>query len=389
MDRGIYLDHAATTPVRREVQETLDKVLSSTFGNASSIHTFGQDAKRVLEESRETVATCIGAQPEEVIFTSGGTESDNLAIMGAAYALKDKGRHIITTAIEHPAVLNCCDALEEEGFEVTYLPVDLECRVHREWILDAIRPDTILITVMFANNETGSVQPIAEIGQAARQKGVVFHSDAVQAVGKVPVSVDDLGVDLLSMSGHKIYGPKGIGGLYVRKGTAIHPLVYGGHHERNLRPGTENVPGIAAFARAIELATGELPSSREHFELLKERLAGGIQERIDLVQRNGSREACLPNILNMSFAGVDGEAMLLNLDLMGVAVSTGSACSSGSTEPSHVLLAMGVEPLLAQASLRFSFGRDNKEEEINRVLEVLPDIVNRLRDLGDSRALRR
>lgn len=388
MDRGIYLDNAATTPVRREVRETLDKVLSSTFGNASSIHTFGQDARRVLEESRETAATCIGAQPEEVIFTSGGTESDNLAIMGAAHALKDKGRHIITTAIEHPAVLNCCSALEEEGFEVTYLPVDLECRVHPDWIFDAIRPDTVLITVMFANNETGSVQPIEEIGQIARQEGVVFHSDAVQAVGKAQVSVDDLGVDLLSMSGHKIYGPKGTGGLYVRKGTAIHPLVYGGHHERNLRPGTENVPGIAAFTRAIELATDELPSSREHLELLKERLAGGIQERIDLVQRNGSREACLPNILNMSFAGVDGEAMLLNLDLMGVAVSTGSACSSGSIEPSHVLLAMGVEPLLAQASLRFSFGRDNKEDEIDRVVEVLPDIVKRLRDLGDSRAVR-
>ncbi len=388
MHRGIYLDHAATTPVRREVQEALNEVLSSTIGNASSIHTFGQDAKRVLEESREMVATCIGAEPEEIVFTSGGTESDNLAIRGTAGALKEKGNHIITTAIEHPAVLNCCGALEEEGFEVTYLPVDLECLVHPEWVMEAIRPETILITVMFANNETGTIQPIAEIGKIARQKGVVFHTDAVQAVGKVPINVDELGVDLLSMSAHKIYGPKGIGGLYVRKGTMLHPLAYGGHHERNLRPGTENVPGNAAFARAIELATEELASSRKHIELLKERLAGGIQERIEQVQRNGALDDCLPNILNMSFAGVDGEAMLLNLDLMGVAVSTGSACSSGATEPSRVLLAMGVEPLLAQASLRFSFGRDNTEEQIDRVLEVLPDIVLRLRELGDTRARR-
>ncbi|MCG2795934.1 MAG: cysteine desulfurase, partial [Actinomycetia bacterium] len=382
MDRGIYLDHAATTPVRREVQEALNEALSTTFGNASSIHTFGQEAKRVLEESRERVATCIGAESEEMIFTSGGTEGDNLAIRGTAYALKEKGRHIITTAIEHPAVLNCCGALEEEGFEVTYLPVDLECRVHPQWVLEAIRPETILVTVMFANNETGSIQPIAEIGKIARQRGVLFHTDAVQAAGKVPVDVEELGVDLLSMSAHKIYGPKGIGGLYVRKGISLHPLTYGGHHERNLRPGTENVPGIAAFAKAIELATGELDISGKHLEMLKERLATGIQERIELVHCNSSPTECLPNILNVSFAGVDGEALLLNLDLMGVAVSTGSACSSGATEPSNVLLAMGVEPLLAQASLRFSFGRDNTEEQVERVLEVLPETVNRLRDLG-------
>lgn len=388
MNRGIYLDHAATTPVRPEVQETLSEVLSATFGNASSIHTFGQAAKRVLEESREAVATCVGADSGEVIFTSGGTESDNLAIRGTAYALKDKGSHIITTAIEHPAVLNCCGALEEEGFEVTYLPVDLECRVHPEWVLEAIRPETILVSVMFANNETGSIQPIAEIGQITRQKGVAFHTDAVQAAGKVPVNVDELGVDLLSMSAHKIYGPKGAGGLYVRKGAKLHPLVYGGHHERNLRPGTENIPGIAAFARAIELATHELPASSDHLRSLKERLASGIADAIGHVNRNGSPAGCLTNILNMSFSGVDGEALLLNLDLMGVAVSTGSACSSGATEPSHVLMAMGIEPLLAQASLRFSFGRDNTEEQIDRVVEVLPDIVNRLRDLGDERARR-
>ena len=316
MNERIYLDHAATTPVRLEVLQTLNEILSSTFGNASSIHTFGQEAKRVLEESRETVAGCIGAASGEVIFTSGWTESDNMAIRGTAYALKDRGNHIITTAIEHPAVLNCCGALEEEGFEVTYLPVDLECRVHPEWVLEAMRPETILVSVMFANNETGSIQPIAEIGRIARRKGVVFHTDAVQVAGKVHLDVDELGVDILSMSAHKIYGPKGVGGLYVRKGTKLHPIVYGGHHEKNLRPGTENVPAIAAFARALELAGSELPSARENLERLKERLASGLEGAIEQVQRNGSATEYLPNILNMSFSGVDGEALLLNLDLM-------------------------------------------------------------------------
>jgi len=388
MDNSIYLDHAATTPVRKEVIETFDEVLQSTFGNASSIHTCGQEAKRVLEESRQSVAALIGADHEELVFTGGGTESDNLAIRGTAYALRGRGGHIITTAIEHPAVLNCCGALEEEGFEVTYLPVDLDCRVHPEWVAEAIRPDTILVSVMLANNETGAMQPIREIGRIAGEAGVRFHTDAVQAVGKVPVNVNELGVDLLSMSGHKIYGPKGVGGLFVRKGTSLRPIVYGGHHERNLRPGTENVPGIAAFARALELAVGDLPSEREYLETLKEMLAGGILQRIGQVQRNGDTGDYLPNILNMSFTGVDGEALLLNLDLMGIAVSTGSACSSGATEPSHVLTAMGIEPVLAQASLRFSFGRDNTREQMERVLEVLPGIVERLRGVGDARAMR-
>jgi len=240
---------------------------------------------------------------------------------------------------------------------------------------------------MFANNETGAIQPIAEIGGIARQRGVLFHTDAVQAAGKVPVNVEALGVDLLSMSAHKIYGPKGVGGLYVRKGTPMRPIIYGGHHERDLRPGTENVPGIAAFARAIELAAEEIPTTREHLELLKERLASGLGERVQQVHRNGAAGESLPNILNMSFIGIDGEAMLLNLDLMGVAVSTGSACSSGATKPSHVLLAMGLEPLLAQASIRFSLGRDNTEEHVDKVLEVLPEIAIRLRGIGDSRAV--
>ncbi len=388
MEKGVYLDHAATTPPRPEVLEVLEETLSATFGNASSIHSFGQEAKRVLEESREKAAAAIGAEPGEVIFTGGGTESDNLAVRGAAYALRDRGNHLITTAIEHPAVLNCCAALEEEGFQVTYLPVDRECRLEPARVVEAIRPETTLISVMFANNETGTIQPIAEVGEIARRKGVAFHSDAVQAVGKVPVDVNALGVDMLSMSAHKIYGPKGVGALYVRRGTALRPIVYGGHHEHNLRPGTENVGGIAAFARALELAVEELPGATEHLELLKEKLASGISERIERVSRNGRDGDCLPNILNMSFPGTDGEALLLNLDLLGIAVSTGSACSSGATEPSHVLLAMGLEPLMAQASLRFSFGRDNTVEHIDRVLQALPDIVNRLRKVGDSRAFR-
>jgi cysteine desulfurase len=265
MDR-IYLDHAATTPVRYEVRKALVDITSQTFGNASSIHSFGQGAKRVLEESREQVASCIGAAPDELIFTSGGTESDNLAIRGTAQALKDKGNHIITTAIEHPAVLSCCKSLEEEGFEVSYVPVDSECLVDPKAIAEAIRPETILITVMAANNETGTVQPIPEIAEIARGSGVALHSDAVQAVGKIPVNVNSFGVDLLSISGHKIYGPKGIGALYVRKGTALRPLLVGGHHEKSLRPGTENVPGIAAFAMAVKLAVWELPDSEPDLE---------------------------------------------------------------------------------------------------------------------------
>ncbi len=381
----IYLDHAATTPVRSEVREVLAEVLSGTFGNASSMHSVGQGAKKVLEESRGLVASRIGGAADELIFTSGGTESDKLAIRGTAYAQRDKGNHIITTTIEHHAVLNCCAALEAEGFEVSYIPVGPECVVDPGEIEKAIRPETVLISVMMANNETGSIEPIAEIGEIARRSGVVFHTDAVQAVGKVPVDVEELGVDLLSMSGHKIYGPKGVGALYVRRGTSLKPLLCGGHHERSLRPGTENVPGIAAFATAVDLAVGELGEIDKKLGFLKEKLAAGVLEKIEAVGVNGSREKSLPNILNISFEGVDGESLLLNLDLLGFAVSTGSACTSGATDPSHVLLAMGLSPQLAQSSIRFSFGRDNTEEEVDGLLEVLPDIVTRLRDLSTVR----
>jgi len=381
MDR-IYLDHAATTPMRSEVQQALAEAVARTFGNASSVHSFGQEAKKLLEESRERAALRIGAAPDELVFTSGGTESDNLAIRGAAYALRDKGNHIVTTTIEHHAVLNCCKALEDEGFEVSYIPVDAECLVDPEAVAGAMRPETILVSVMMANNETGTVEPIAEIGDMARKAGVAFHTDAVQAVGKIPVDVEELGVDLLSVSGHKIYGPKGVGALYVRRGTPLRQLVYGGHHERSLRPGTENVAGIAAFAKAIELAVEELPEADANLRRLKETLAAGIIEKIPAVRRNGSRECSLPHILNTSFEGVEGESLLLNLDLMGIAVSTGSVCTSGATDPSHVLLAMCLASQLAQSSMRFSFGRDNTTAQVERLLEVLPEIVARLRELS-------
>lgn len=381
----IYLDHAATTPVRAEVREVLSETVARIFGNASSIHSFGQAARKVLEESREQVAGVIGAMPSEVVFTSGGTESDNLAVRGAAYALRDRGKHIITSSIEHHAVLNTCAALEEEGFEVTYVPVDPECLVDPARIAGEMRPDTILISVMAANNETGAIQPVAEIAEIARGGGAVFHTDAVQAIGKIPVDVRDLGVDLLSISAHKIYGPKGVGALFVKKATPLRPLLYGGHHERSLRPGTENVPGIAAFATAARLARDELAETPTGSWFLKEKLAQGIYERMPDALVNGSMEKSLPNILNVSFEGVDGESLLLNLDLLGFAVSTGSACTSGATDPSHVLLAMGVPARLAQSSIRFSFGRDNTGGDVDRLLEALPDVVGRLREMSTLR----
>jgi len=379
---NIYLDNAATTPVRPEVQEAFSEALGRTYGNPSSIHTVGQEAKKLLEESRERAAGAIGSPPGNIIFTSGGTESDNLAVAGCARAYKDKGNHIVCSGIEHHAVLNCCKALQAEGFELTVVPANTDCIVEPERVAEAIRPETVLVSVMYANNETGTLQPVRELCAAVHEAGALFHTDAVQAAGKVEVNVEKLGVDLMSLSGHKIYGPKGVGALYIRSGTKLLPLVYGGHHEKSIRPGTENVPGIAAFATALELAAAELPGSANRLRGLKETLAAAILENIPAVQRNGGAENSLPNVLNVSFEGVDGESILLNLDLLGISVSTGSACTSGAIEPSHVLLAMGVPPRIAQSSIRFSFGRENTEGQVARVLEVLPDIIRRLRDLS-------
>ncbi len=377
--KTIYLDHAATTPVRQEVLDAMVPYFSEIFGNASSIHMVGQRARKALEKGRMVIAGCIGADPKEIFFTSGGTESDNLAIKGVAHANKTKGMHLITTNIEHHAVLNCCKSLEEEGFEITYLPVEQNGVVLFSALEEAIRPDTILISVMLANNETGTLQPVSEIAAIARKKGVLLHTDAIQAVGKILVNVNALGVDLLSISGHKIYGPKGIGTLYIRKGVRISPLLHGGLHERQMRAGTENIPAIVGLAKALDLAQAEMPSIIKHLTGLRDRLEQGIREKISHVYINNHPIQKLPNILNVTFEFIDGEALLLALDMRGIAVSTGSACTSGATEPSHVLQAMGINPTLAQGSIRFSLGRENTESEIDFVLDFLVEIVSQLR----------
>jgi len=374
----VYLDHAATTPVRPEVLEEMLPYFSGTFGNASSVHMFGQEARKALEDARAAIAYAIGANPLEIHLTSGGTESANLAVKGVARAGRDKGNHLITSQIEHHAVLNCFAALADEGFDVTYLPVDASGIVSPDALAEAIREDTILISVMAANNETGTLQPIEEMGEIAKRRGVPFHSDAVQAIGKVPVDVQALHVDLLSISGHKVYAPKGIGALYVRMGTRIDPLFHGGHHERGKRPGTENVAAAVGLARAIGLAVGEMRHGSQYLAALRNRLERGLRGRIPGTRVNGDPRRRLPNILNMSFAPVAGEALLLALDMRGIAVSTGSACTSGLLEPSHVLQAMGVEPGVAQGSLRFSLGRGNTKDEIDFVVESLTEIVARL-----------
>lgn len=382
MAMKVYMDNAATTPLRGEALEAMVAAYRECFGNSSSVHAFGQAARQALEDAREEFAACVGARPEEIVFTGGGTESDNLAIRGAALAACGRGDHIVTCATEHHAVLHCCRALEREGFRVTYLPVDGDGVVDPDLFREALEERTVLASVMLANNETGALQPVREMSRVARERGILFHCDAVQAAGKMPLDVKDIGADLVAFSGHKFYGPKGVGALYVREGTELAPLMQGGHHEGGLRPGTVNVPAIAGMARALRLATEELPETSARLGGLRERLAAGIVERVEGVRRNGAAERSLPNILNLSFEGAEGEALLLALDMAGVAVSTGSACTSGAVEPSHVLLAMGLPPRLAQCSLRFSLGRFNTAEEIDYVLETLPTIVRRIRDVA-------
>jgi cysteine desulfurase len=380
--KRIYLDHAATTPTHPEVVEAMLPYFSDVFGNPSSIHSFGQEAKAAAEEERDKVADLIGARSEEIVFTSGGTEADNSAIKGIAYANEGKGNHIITTAVEHHAIIEPCKFLARRGFEVTYLPVDGYGMVNPEDVREAITDRTILISVMHANNEVGTVEPIADIGKIARERKVSFHTDAVQAVGHIPVDVNALGVDLLSMSAHKFYGPKGIGALYVRKGTRIIPFMHGGGQERGRRGSTENVAGIIGFGKAVEIAQREMGEEVKRLTSLREELITGIHQRIDHVRLNGPPGQRLPGNVNMSIEYVEGESMLLNLDLEGIAASTGSACSSGSLEPSHVLQAMGLSQELCHGSLRFSLGRETREEDIERVLATLPQIVARLRSLS-------
>ncbi|MCB4792861.1 MAG: cysteine desulfurase NifS [Elusimicrobia bacterium] len=382
MKKKIYLDHNATTPVRKEVVEAMLPYYTDIFGNASSVHMFGQEARKAVEDSREQIASFIGAAAEEVIFTSGGTESDNFAIKGTAYEKKNKGNHIITSSIEHPAVLNTCQYLGQNGFKITYLAVDKYGLVDPEDVKKAITKETVLITIMHANNEVGTILPVKEIGKIAKDNEITFHTDAVQSTGKIPINVNELNVDMLSMSGHKVYGPKGIGALFIRKGTRIEQFMHGGHHEFNKRAGTENVPGIAGFAKAVEVLSKDLEKENKKLSLLRDKLWNGLKNTIADISLNGHPTLRLPNTLDVSFNYIESESIILNLDLKGIAVSGGSACASGSTEPSHVLTAMGVEPTCAQGAVRFSLGKDNTGEDIDYVLEVLPPIVKKLRDMS-------
>ncbi len=380
--KRIYLDYSATTPTHPEVVKAMLPYFTDVFGNPSSIHSYGQEAKGAIEEARVKVADLIGARGEEIIFTSGGTEADNFALKGVAFANESKGNHIITGSIEHHAVIETCKFLERRGFLVTCLPVDEYGLIDPGDVKKAITDKTILISVMQANNEMGTIEPIAEIGRIARDAGIYFHTDAVQVVGHIPVDVNELEVDLLSMSAHKLYGPKGVGALYIRKGTKLIPFMHGGDQERRRRASTENIPGIVGLGKAVELARQEMGEEAERLTYLRDQLIKGLLERIDHTCLNGHPLKRLPNNVNVSVDFVEGESMLLNLDLEGICASTGSACSSSSLEPSHVLLALGLSPEQAHGSLRFSLGKWTGEEEIERVLEILPRIVAKLRAMS-------
>jgi cysteine desulfurase len=380
--RRVYLDNNATTQVAPEVFEAMKPYLLEDFGNASSIHWFGQRAKNAVENARQQVAKLINARPGEVIFTSGGTESDNAAIHGIVQAARATTPHVIITAIEHHAVLNTAQALEKRGVSVTYVRVGAGGLVDPADVKRAIRPETVLISVMHANNEIGTLQPLEEIGNIAREHDIYFHTDAVQSVGKIPVDVTKLGVDLLSLSAHKLNGPKGVGAMYIRKGTIVRPLLFGGHHERDHRPGTENVPGIVGLGKAAELALAHLGEYASRVAALRDRLECGILERVPQVSVNGDPARRLPNSSNLCFDYVEGEGFVIAMDLRGVACSTGAACSSGSVEPSHVLSAIGRTPEEARASIRLSLGRYTTPEDIDTTLEILPAVVERLRSVS-------
>ncbi len=391
MFRRIYLDNSATTPIDREVLDAMLPYLTEIYGNASSIHFFGQQARAAVDKSRHQVAEILNARPNEIIFTSGGTEANNLAIRGLCEANNKYGKHIITSQIEHSAVKNVCEDLEKRGYEVTYLPVYADGIVQIEDVKNALRDDTILISIMTANNEIGTLQPIYEIGQLVKSqrdngKKTWFHTDAVQAIGKIKLDVEELNVDLLSMSAHKMYAPKGVGGLYVRRGVRLQSQNLGGHQEREKRGGTESVPLIAAFGKACEIANKNLSENDEKLRKLRDNLEQGIAERIDEIVFNGHRENRLSNIANVSFRQIEGEGLLINLDMTGVAVSTGSACSSGNLEPSPVIRALNDnDDEIARGAIRFSFGKENTQEDVDYLLEVLPKAVENLRRLSPSR----
>jgi cysteine desulfurase len=386
----VYLDNSATTAMAPEVIEAMLPYFADEMGNAQSVHSFGQRAKAAVERARCEVAALINAARSEIVFVSGGTEADNLAVRGIAEAHRDRGNHIITTQIEHPAVLSTCEALETDGFRVTYLPVSKAGVVSVDDLRQAIRDDTILVSIMLANNEIGTIQPVDEVAsiiKEARSRGINhihLHTDAVQAVGKIPVDVEQLGVDLLSMSAHKIHGPKGIGALYVRKGTRLSKLLYGGHHERDRRAGTENVPGIVGLGRAAELARTQLNERISRMRELRDYLESEVTSLIPHVRTNGDPARRVPNISNMSFEGVDGESLLIAMDLKGIAVSTGSACASGSLEPSHVLQALGLTREQVRGSLRFSLGAYTTREELEYTVAVLSESIARIREMSPA-----
>ncbi len=375
----IYLDHAATTPVDEAVARAMVAVLESGYGNPSSVHAPGREARQRMSEAREKVAQLLGARPEEIVFTSGGTEADNLALVGVARACRERGDHIVTTQVEHHAVLETCRALEAEGFRTTYVPVDHQGRVAPEAVAEALTPRTVLVSVMLANNEVGTLQPVARIAALVRSRGVYLHTDAVQAVGQVPVGVEELGVDLLSLSAHKMYGPKGVGALYVRRGVPLSPLLHGGGQERGRRSGTENVPGIVGLGKAAQMAHSEQPERQRGLTALRERLIRGIAARAPEAILNGHPTQRLPSNVSISFPGVTGEALVVDLDLKGVAISAGAACAAGTVEPSHVLRAMGLSEQVAAGTVRLSLGRANTPEEVDQVLDILTEAVERLR----------
>ena len=380
----IYLDNNATTALAPEVHEAMAPWLHGSYGNAASVHWFGQRARAAVDGARRAVAGLIGAAPNEIVFTSGGTEADNLAMGGAAGSRRQVGKHLITSSIEHPAVLESCRSLQQLGFEVIYLPVDTDGLIDAKSINAAIRPDTALISIMLANNETGTIEPVRQIAQLAKAKNILVHTDAVQAAGKIPINVEELGVDLLSVSAHKFHGPQGIGALYIRKGVELEPQLRGGGQERKRRAGTENVAAIVGFGRAAELARRDVEEYSSHVAVLRDRFEQTILDRIASVRVNGSRLHRIPNTTNLAFAGVEGDALLMALDLEGVAASMGAACSSGTLEPSHVLTAMGLPAAAVRGSVRFSLSKFNSAEEIDRAVEIVSRVVDRIRTVSSE-----
>ena len=386
--KRVYFDHAATTPTDPVIAKTVFEYMTEVFGNPGSVHSFGRQARQAVDVAREQVAQLINAQTVEIFFTSGGTEADNIALKGVAYANRNRGKHIITSAVEHHAVLEPCEQLKKEGFDVTVLPVDEYGRVSVETVKNAIKPETILISIMFANNEVGTIQPIAEIGALARERKIYFHTDAVQAVGNWPIDVKEMNIDLLTMSGHKFNAPKGIGALYVRKGVRLRSVQQGGGQERHLRPGTENVPGIVGLGMAAEKARLGMAEKVRYTTRLRDRLLSGILATVPEIKVNGHPTERLPGNVNVSVIYVEGESLLLNLDMKGIAASSGSACTSGSLDPSHVLLAMGLDHATAHGSLRLTLGDDNTEEDVDYFLAEFPAIVDRLRRMSPLYATR-